>query len=75
MMMPEDVHQRTSQKKQKGRSGKSVARMRREQVESECCRNDSHGQAKPSQAKPSQAKPSRDARNPVIVSIGLQPLS
>jgi len=52
MMMPEDVHQRTRQKKQIGRSGKRVACMRRQQIDSECRRNDSHGQAKPGCEKP-----------------------
>ena len=47
VMMPENVHQRTSQKKQIGRSGKRMARMCRQQIDSKCCRHDSHGQAKP----------------------------
>jgi hypothetical protein len=48
MVMPEKMHQRTSEQKQIGRSGKSVACMRRQQENAKRCRGKSYSQPKPS---------------------------
>lgn len=46
MVVSEKVHQRTCQKKQIGCRRKGVARVRRQQVNAERCRNNSYSQPK-----------------------------
>jgi hypothetical protein len=71
MVMPEKMHQRTSEQKLIGGSAKRVARMRRQQVNAERRRDKSSSQPKPGAEKTSEcAHTDSDCQNHHVAMMG-----